>query len=151
YKCLNIRKFVTYSLFVDIMKLYELTYLISPQLSEKDLKDAQERMNSLIQEEGGILNEVNLPTKKRLAYPVKKEKEAFGATLSFNLKPEKLKNLVKNLKSEVQILRYLILTKPHIKEISGRGKRLAKKPKLRKKKVELKEIEKKLEEILGED
>ena len=34
------------------MKFYELTYLISPDLSEEEIKVLQEKVTSLIQEEG---------------------------------------------------------------------------------------------------
>ncbi len=135
------------------MRFYQLTYLISPELSLEELKSLQEKINSLIQKEAGVLNEINLPIKKRLSFPIKKNKEAFLADLSFHLEPGKLKNLEKELELEKKILRYLILSKPRIKEVIVRAKRVPKvvpKIPVKEKKVELKEIEKKLKEILGE-
>jgi len=148
------------------MKNYELTCLISPDLSEEELKSFREKINSFIQEEGGTLTEINSPIKKRLAGPIKHRNQAYLTTLNFQLEPEKLANLdynppttqkrleniEKKLKSENQILRYLILIKPRPKEILVRGKKLPtpKPRKILKPKVELREIEKKLEEILGE-
>jgi len=135
------------------MKYYELTYLISPDLSEEEIRTLQEKINALIQAEGGVLSEVNSPVRKTLAYPVKKKWTTYLNTLSFQLDPERLESLKKKLKAESEILRYLILTKPRTKEILVRGKKLPPiRPRKRviKPKVELKEIEKKLEEILGE-
>lgn len=135
------------------MKLYELTYLISPELSLEELKSLQEKINSLIQKEAGVLNEIKLPIKKRLAYPIKKKKEAFLSDLSFYLDPEKFKNFEKELKAEKKILRYLILSKPPVRKIAVRAKRVPKllpKIPVEEKKAELKEIGKKLEEILRE-
>ena len=134
------------------MKNYELTCLISPDLSEEELKSFREKINSFIQEEGGTLTEINSPIKKRLAGPIKHRNQAYLTTLNFQLEPEKLANIEKKLKSENQILRYLILIKPRPKEILVRGKKLPtpKPRKILKPKVELREIEKKLEEILGE-
>jgi ribosomal protein S6 len=135
------------------MKHYELTYLISPDLSEKDVFDFQEKIISLIQETGGALGEVKELMRKKMAYL---------ATLNFHLDPEKLGSLEKRMKSESQVLRYMILTKKVPKKrapVTTGGKRtgwspeIATKPKKIVKpeaKVELKEIEKKLEEILGE-
>lgn len=135
------------------MKLYELTYLISPEISESELKLLEEKINSLIQEGGGVLHQLTLPIKKKMAYPIKKKREAFFSNLSFQLEAEKLENFEKKLRAEEKILRYLILTKPRLKEILVRRrlprKVIAKIP-VKEKKVELKEIEKKLEEILGE-
>lgn len=159
------------------MKSYELTYLISLDLSEEEMRVFQEKINSSVRAEGGIclppakkssvsLNisgEVNKPAKKRLTYPIQKSSQAYLATLNFQLNPENLASLEKKLKAENQILRYIILSKPSTKEILVRGKppekiirtppsaRTLISPRLKpKQKVELKEIEKKLEEILGE-
>jgi len=135
------------------MKLYELTYLISPELSESELKSLNEKINSLIYQKGaGVLNEVKLPIKKRLGQLIKKQREAFLINLSFYLEPDKLGSLEKELKSEKKILRYLILAKPKIKiaKVRKRPTKVIPKIPVKEKKVELKEIEKKLEEILGE-
>jgi len=135
------------------MKLYELTYLISPELSESELKSLNEKINSLIYQKGaGVLNEVKLPIKKRLGQLIKKQREAFLINLSFYLEPDKLGSLEKELKSEKKILRYLILARPKIKiaKVRKRPTKVIPKIPVKEKKVELKEIEKKLEEILGE-
>jgi len=65
---------------------------------------------------------------------------------------EKLGSLEKELKSEKKILRYLILARPKIKiaKVRKRPTKVIPKIPVKEKKVELKEIEKKLEEILGE-
>ena len=134
------------------MKLYELTYLISPELSEEELKNIQEKINSLIQKGAGVLHEVKLPIKKKLVERIKKQREAFLTNLSFYLEPDKLGNLEQQLKSEKKILRYLILARPKIKiaKVRKRPTKVIPKIPVKEKKVELKEIEKKLEEILGE-
>ena len=134
------------------MKLYELTYLISPELPEEELKSLQERINSLIQKEKGVLSGVKIPIKKKLAYLIKKQREAFLTDLSFYLEPDKLGSLEKELKSEKKILRYLILARPKSKivKVRKRPTKVISKIPAKEKKVELKEIEKKLEEILRE-
>lgn len=131
------------------MKLYELNYLILTDLSEKELKGCQEKISSLIQEEGGILiDKEKRLVRKTLAYPIKKRGTAFLATLSFQILPERLESLEKKLKSESNILRYQIFTKKLPKKI--RVVPIGKPKNIIKPKVELKEIEKKLEEILNE-
>ncbi len=141
------------------MKNYELTYLISTEISEEDRKGLQEKIDSLIQKEGGVLGSVNLPLKTRLSYPIKKNREAFFASIKFGLEAGKVENLEKELKAENKILRCLIVNRPPVK--INKGKRFSaprlpirteKLPKIppKEKKVELKEIDKKLEEILGE-
>ena len=135
------------------MRSYELTYLISPDLSEEELNVFQEKINSLIQGEDGILDQRVSTIKKKLGYLVRKKSMAFLGEVDFHLAPEKIENLEKKLKAEGQILRYMILTKeaPKIIEVPKKRLKVIKKiEKPKKEKVELKEIEKKLEEILGE-
>ncbi len=90
--------------------------------------------------------------KTRVLYPAQKEKEALLLSLDFQLNPEGLENLERKLKAESQILRYLLIAKkiPAATEIAEKSSRFPKKIVKPKSKVELKEIEKKLEEILGE-
>lgn len=134
------------------MKSYELTYLISPDLSEEELKIFQEKINSFIKEEGGRLEEFKNPIEKRLEYPIKNKERGCLTTLDFHFEPGKLENLEKKLKQEPSILRYLILTKRVSKKIETpkiKPKKEIKELK-KEKKVELEKIEEKLEEILGE-
>ena len=133
------------------MKNYELIYLIPSDLTEKDLKEITERIKNFIQEENGVLIKTREFEKRKLGYPINKQKEGFWGSLDFSLNPEGLKNFAKKLKSDSQILRYMILTKKVLKEMpikktTEQNKPLARRPKDRK--VELKEIDKKIEEIL---
>lgn len=122
------------------MKYYELIYLASSDLSEK--------INGFIQEEAGTI--------EKTTKPLKREKE-FLASLNFYLIPEKLENLKKKLDSEKQILRYMILAKKPLKKTRFKEV-LTKKTKFQEaadqhpeaKKVELEEIDKKIDEILKE-
>ena len=136
------------------MKNYELICLSSTDLSEEKLSLLREKIFSFIQEgEGELLgSKTDISVRRKLASPVKNKDEAYFTTLSFHSKPEKLETLEKKLKLESQILRYMILTKP---PTTFREKMAGEKPAISRRKVvggkvELKEIEKKLEEILGE-
>ena len=130
------------------MKYYELACLISPNLSEQELNSFSEKINSLVQEQGAILDKI-LPEKKIvLGSPIKKNTSAFFKILTFNLNPEKLNDLGKKLKENKEILRYFIISRHQVK-----SKKLVSEPikiQASKGKVELKDIDKKLKEILEE-
>jgi len=136
------------------MKNYELNYLISSDLTEEEAKVLQEKVASFIQEEEGILNEKGNPVKKRLAYPIEKQLQAYLVFLTFQLEPEKLASLKRKVEEEKEILRYLLIIKLKAEKTAApRRRRPELTPKVIKKtteekKVELKEIDKKLEEIL---
>ena len=130
------------------MKHYELTYLISNELSEKEANSLSIEINSLIQEKQGILEKTGVILKKQLAYPVKKKTAAYLASIDFKINSEKLGEIKKQIESNSKILRYLLLTKELPEKVTAT---LIKKPrKTIKPKAKLKEIEKKLEEILNE-
>ncbi len=142
------------------MKYYELACLISPNLSEQELNSFSEKINSLVQEQGAILDKI-LPEKKIvLGSPIKKNTSAFFKILTFNLNPEKLNDLGKKLKDNKEILRYSILNikkpskeKQTIFQRPVKPKKLVSEPikiQASKGKVELKDIDKKLKEILEE-
>jgi len=108
------------------MKTYELTCLIYPGFSEENLISY-------------------LPTK-----PIKTQLTSSFISLEFYAEPDKIQDLEKKLKDETQIQKYMILVKKPkkfrakpIRKIAEEFKTQPKKPK-----VELKEIEKKLDEIL---
>ena len=132
------------------MKNYELTYLISTDASGEELKNLPEKIKSFIQKEEGAIKKTTEPSKTKLGYPIKEKGQGFLTVLNFSLNPEKIANLEKKLKAENQILRYMILNKDIAEKIL-RPKRT--RPELKTKeseKVELKEIDKKIEEILKE-
>lgn len=134
------------------MKSYELNYLITPNLTETEVKNFHEKINSLIQEKGVLIN-AWLPKKIALSYPIKENNSAFFVALSFQIEPGNLAELEKNLKSESRLIRYLILTKRATKPTVFKTKiHTAKKIKpSEKEKVKIEKIEEKLEEVLGED
>jgi len=130
------------------MKTYELTYLVSPDILEEEAILLSTKINSFIQEKGGILRK-NLPLlKKQLSYPIKKKNIAYLMSLTFQVKAESLKEIKKQIEINSNILRHLLFIKKE-EESQKIIKNLIKKPKkIIKTKVDLKEIEKKIEEIL---
>lgn len=135
------------------MKKYELTYLASPELSENGIKTLQEKISSFIQKDEGFLNETSMAPQKRLAYPIKKRVTAYLVILNFQLDPKKLQEFEKKLRTETDILRHMVIVKPIFRKIETRPRRMpisriSEKTPKPKSKVEIAEIEKKLEEIL---
>ena len=130
------------------MKLYELNYLISADIAEKELPSFNKKIKSLIEKEGGNIQKTEISSEKRLAYEIENKNRVFLATIIFNLEAEKINLLNKKIKEEKDILRHLIFKKKIIEERKPRLKKIVK-PK-KETKVELKRIEEKLEEILQE-
>ncbi len=157
------------------MEKYELTYLMNPDLDNEHIDSLEETVKNHIQTENGSLNNIpKKPIKKVLGYLIKNNKTAMLSIVNFSLLSNKIEKLKNKLSSEKEILRFILTTKkssPKLKKIKPLKKKIvffnAKNkivPTLRKypdskikpqtekeKKVELKEIDKKLEEILGKN
>ena len=134
------------------MRDYELTCLISSKLSEEEAKNLSAKIESLIKDEGGFSSGLKNFIRRKLAIPIKKEGQAYLFILDFHFEPDKLEIFSKSLKNMPEILRFLIEVKKVTRIEPFREKILPKikKPVAETEKVEIEEIEKKLEEILGE-
>jgi ribosomal protein S6 len=140
------------------MKYYELTYLASPELSENEAKELQQKINSSVQNKGGILDFSSEIFKINLKYPINKNNEAYLITLVFSLKQEDVPALEKEIKIEGKIIRFILFSKIKAKEPEIEIEEITEEKKAvepvitkkteKEKKVELRDIEKKLEEIL---
>ncbi len=128
-------------------KLYELAYLLRNE-PEEALKPVTEKIREYIEKKNGRSFEEASLGRRRFSYPIHKENEGFFGHLKFFIKAEDLAGLEEILKREKNILRYLLTkikrleteVRPHLRKI--------RKP-VEKKAVDLAEIDKKLEEILG--
>lgn len=126
------------------MRYYQLAYLLSPNLTKEEMKTIEEKIVSLLEKEGGVLDRKEPPLKRSLFYEIKKFKEAFLGSIYFFIETDGLKILEKKLKEEQGVLRFLIVSEKAPKKLPPAKKVV--KPK----KVEITEFEEKLKEIVGE-
>lgn len=136
---------------------YELTYLISGNLPNEAALAVSQKVGEAVQQAEGFLSESRLAQRINLAYPVSKETTAFLQTTYFSAEPEVLAVVEKKLKEINQVLRFLLVKKIEPRKLPAR--RVPRRPQIAPKispvesttaspKVELGEIEKKLDEIL---
>ena len=134
------------------MKLYQLTYLISPELNSEEATDFSQEIDSLISKKGKIIKPA-IPSKRILAYPIKKQTTAYLTRSEFHLDPQETENLKKEIETKSKILRFL-LSEKKVHKIKPEKPRIKVAPKEKKgptpKKAELEKIGEKLEEILKE-
>jgi small subunit ribosomal protein S6 len=128
------------------MNFYEIAYLISTKIDPEKIKEVQKEIIGILRKHEGEIEEEVPPLKRSLAYPIKKEREAFLVSLTFWMPASKIKECKKEIEKTEGILRYLIVKKnPPKKVVEAEKKKPTKKPE----KVELEKLEEKLEEILG--
>ncbi len=133
-------------------KNYEIGFLTRTEGDKNEIIKALEEQKISIAKSGGL-------SKIKLAYPIQKESSAYFDYLIFSAQPEAIEKISQNLKLNLKILRFLIITPPTIgiqKSASRFRKTVLPKPIVKKpavEKIPLQQVsnemlEKKLEEIL---
>lgn len=107
--------------------LYELSYLISGEIDEAKALDFAKKMENIISDFGKDVAFFE-PKKIRLAYPVKKQREGFLASIDFAAEPKNTLQLTKDLAKETEILRFLIVKKLAKKPEEARSQPIPAKP-----------------------
>ena len=156
------------------MKTYELTYIISPEITSEEATARAREIESAVQsKEGTILSQSN-PIAKSLAYPIEKRASGFVCTIEFQMESEKVPELEEAISKDGNIVRHMVIIKEPLMAKKERRSRTKPVPALEVKKkveeaieeekpvhtpkpstetrgkVELKDIEQKLDELLGE-
>ena len=91
------------------MRRYELVVILRPDLKTTEQKSKITKIQKLITDFQGKLKKKEDWGKKSLAYPINKFSEGIYQKFEFELPPEKLKEWENKLKSETEIIRYLLV------------------------------------------
>jgi small subunit ribosomal protein S6 len=144
-------------------KEYELTCILQPQLEGASLDSFKKEITDILTKFNGSIN-FKEEKKHDLAYPINKQGQGIYLISQISIGPEKIPDFSKELKLNKQILRHLISQMPLVKPKPERKRRKkpaesaeriqAGPPKSErfggKEKVELNEIDEKLDEIIKE-
>lgn len=142
----------------EIQKQYELVFILPPQFEEENLNNAKKEIEEIIAKFNAKI-EFKQAEKKDLAYPINKQGQGIFLISIVSISPDNVNNLSKELKLNKNILRHLISRMPIIKPETKKPKVKIKKQKVERKpsftkategKTNLKEIDKKLDEIIKE-
>jgi small subunit ribosomal protein S6 len=90
------------------VRVYELVFIVHPELDDTALKEMVERVRSWITDFGGQVNKIDLWGKRRLAYPLQQQKEGQYVFMNLSLAPTRCNELERNLRYQEPILRYLL-------------------------------------------
>jgi len=93
------------------MREYELTLVIDPELTSENQKKLIAKIKKITEEIKGTVKKVDEWGKKELAYPINKKKMGFYFMCDLQLTEDKTEELSNKLKTEENILRFLILKK----------------------------------------
>lgn len=138
-------------------KDYEIAYLLSLSTPENEVATHAGKITSLIGDLGGVVKFVEEPKMRRLAYIVKKEQSVYFGYTTFTMAKSSIGDLKKKLAFEPKILRFLIVEEEEKSIPMPRAifreptKRAVVTPREteEKEKLDIVQLDKKLEEILG--
>ena len=89
------------------MNQYETVFILTPVLSDVQMKEAVEKFKAILTNEGAeIINEENWGLKK-LAYPIQKKSTGFYQLIEFKAEPSVIEKLEVNFRRDERVIRFL--------------------------------------------
>lgn len=92
------------------MNQYESVVIINPIVDEEGVKALIQRFTDLINTDGKVESAEELG-KKRLAYEIKKNKEAYYVVFNFEAKPELIAELERNYRITDEVIKFIVIRK----------------------------------------
>ena len=91
------------------MRAYEVMVILDPSLEERLIAPSLEKYLSVVTNDGGSVESVDVWGRRRLAYEIKKNNEAIYAVLSLKAEPATVKELDRQLTLNESILRTKVI------------------------------------------
>ncbi len=89
------------------MNQYETVFILTPVLSDDQMKEAVEKFKGILTSNGAEIINEELWGLKKLAYPIEKKSTGFYVMLEFKAEPETIKNLEINYRRDEKVIRFL--------------------------------------------
>lgn len=91
------------------MRQYEAMYILRTGIDEDATEAAINRFKSIIEENGGIVDQIDRWGKRRLAYEIDKERDGYYVVMRFQAEPAAAKELDRVFKISGDVLRHIII------------------------------------------
>ena len=91
------------------MNIYELVYIIQPNLDDEGVKAVDDRIGQAITGEDGTITSTDHWGKRRLAYPIKGHFEGHYILHNLSMHPTAVLNVERQLRLSEDVLRFLII------------------------------------------
>jgi small subunit ribosomal protein S6 len=93
-----------------MVKNYETVFILTPVLTEEQMKDAVKKFSNYITEHGGEIIHEDLWGLKRMAYPIQKKVNGFYTHFEFKSPSDLIAKLEVEFKRDERILRFLTVS-----------------------------------------
>jgi small subunit ribosomal protein S6 len=102
---------------------YELVYLVAPDTPEEKQTEIADRLKGYVQQLGGTLESLDLWEKRKLAYEIRKVREAFYYILRFEGDGKLVDELERRLKVADEVIRFLTVRLDEVLEVAEKRKK----------------------------
>ncbi len=89
------------------MNSYETVFILTPVLSDDQMKEAVEKFKGILKENGAELVNEELWGLRKLAYPIQKKSTGFYCLFEFKAEPNFIKKLEIAYRRDERVLRFL--------------------------------------------
>ncbi|WP_333860949.1 30S ribosomal protein S6 [Clostridium sp.] len=91
------------------MGKYETIFILHPSLDEEGYKSNIEKFKGVIENGGGVIENVDIWGKRKLAYEIKKVNEGYYTLITFNADPTLPKELDRIFRITDTVVRHIIV------------------------------------------
>ncbi|MCM0620954.1 30S ribosomal protein S6 [Nocardioides bruguierae] len=91
------------------MRAYEVMVILEPSLDERTIQPSLEKYLSVVTNDGGSVESIDVWGRRRLSYEIKKNSEAIYAVISLKAEPATVKELDRQFTLNESILRTKVL------------------------------------------
>jgi small subunit ribosomal protein S6 len=91
------------------MRKYETIFILQPSLDEEAVKANIEKFKGVIENGGGVIENVDFWGKRKLAYEIKKVNEGFYTMINFTADAELPKELDRIFRINDTVVRHIII------------------------------------------
>ena len=89
------------------MNNYETVFILTPVLSDAQMKEAVEKFEGVIKDANGTVVNEEIWGLRKLAYPIQKKSTGFYTLLEFDADPTVIKTLETQFRRDERVIRFL--------------------------------------------
>ena len=90
------------------MRTYELICIVQPDLDESAFNGVLDRVKGWVADSGGSIDKVDLWGRRRLAFPIRKQREGQYVLFNVSLNPAATAELERNIRFQETVLRHML-------------------------------------------
>lgn len=91
------------------MRKYEMIFILHPSLDEEAVNATVDKFKGVIENAGGVVENVDLWGKRKLAYEIEKVNEGYYTLVNFSAEPQLPKELDRLFRINDSVIRHIIV------------------------------------------